>query len=183
MTKKIAVILADGFEEIEAVVPSDVLKRLGCEVIHAGAVSKTVTGAHGFRIEASWTLKELDPDFLDAVFLPGGLPGATNLRDNPEVIELLRKLHSEGKILSAICAAPIVLHKAGVTAGRRITGYPGSEKMAPGLEYTGARAENDRGVVTGKGPGASFDFAFALAEALGMEKEKLQQLKLQMFVL
>ena len=73
MTKKIAVILADGFEEIEAVVPSDVLKRLGCEVIHAGAVSKTVTGAHGFRIEAACTLKELDPDFLDAVFLPGGL--------------------------------------------------------------------------------------------------------------
>ena len=137
MTKKIAVILADGFEEIEAVVPSDVLKRLGCEVIHAGAVSKTVTGAHGFRIEAACTLNELDPDFLDAVFLPGGLPGATNLRDNPDVIELLRKLHAEGKILSAICAAPIVLHKAGVTSGRRITGYPGSEKWLPDLNTRG----------------------------------------------
>lgn len=183
MNKRIAVILADGFEEIEAVVPSDVLKRLGCEVIHAGAVSKTVTGSHGFRIETACTLKELDTDFIDAVFLPGGLPGATNLRDNPDVIELLRKLHAENRIVSAICAAPIVLHKAGLTAGRRITGYPGSEKMAPGLEYTGERTENDRGVVTGKGPGASFDFAFALAEALGAEKEKIQQLKLQMFVL
>lgn len=183
MKKKIAVLLADGFEETEAIVPSDVLARLGCTVIHAGIRDRIVTGSHGFRIEASCLLKDLDVDDLDAVFLPGGLPGATNLRDDPAVIALVRKLHSAGKIVSAICAAPIVLAAADVVKGRKVTGYPGSESMAEHLSYTGKRAESDSGVVTGKGPGAAFDFAFALAEALGFSGEELSVLKGQMFVL
>ena len=85
--------------------------------------------------------------------------------------------------VAAICAAPIVLHKAGLTGGRRITGYPGSEQMAPGLVYTGERTETDRGVVTGKGPGAAFEFAFALAAALGSTAEEIRNVKQQMLVL
>ena len=183
MKKKIAVLLADGFEETEAIVPSDVLARLGCTVIHAGIRDRFVTGSHGFRIEASCLLKDLNADDLDAVFLPGGLPGATNLRDDPSVIALIRKMNDAGKIVSAICAAPIVLDKADVVKGRKVTGYPGSESMAEHLSYTGNRAESDFGIVTGKGPGASFDFAFALAEALGFSKDETSRLKGQMFVL
>ena len=139
--KKIAVLLADGFEEIEALAPSDILKRLGYDVVLAGIKPGAVTGAHGIPVQPAC---ELDADSLDAVFLPGGMPGSTNLRDSERVIALIRTLHSAGKIVSAICAAPIALHKAGVTAGRRITGYPGSEQMAPGLVYTGERTETDR---------------------------------------
>lgn len=181
--KKIAVLLADGFEEIEALAPSDILKRLGYDVVLAGIKPGAVTGAHGIPVQPACELGELDADSLDAVFLPGGMPGSTNLRDSDRVIALIRSLHSAGKIVSAICAAPIALHKAGVTAGRRITGYPGSEQMAPGLVYTGERTETDGVVVTGKGPGAAFDFAFALAAALGSSPDEIKTMKLQMFVL
>ena len=92
-------------------------------------------------------------------------------------------MHAAGKTVAAICAAPIVLHKAGLTGGRRITGYPGSEQMAPGLVYTGERTETDRGVVTGKGPGAAFEFAFVLAAALGSTAEEIRNVKQQMLVL
>lgn len=183
MTKKIAVLLADGFEEIEAVVPSDILARLGYEVIQAGIVSRTVTGSHGFRVEAECMMKDLKAEELDAVFLPGGLPGATNLRDNAGVISLIKELRSAGKTVAAICAAPIVLSRAGVIGDRSVTGYPGSESMADNLRYTGERTESDSGIVTGKGPGASFDFAFRFAEALGSTPEELKQLKAQMFVI
>ena len=181
--KTVAVLLADGFEEIEAVVPSDILKRLGYEVITAGIKPGTVTGAHGIRATPQCGIADLDADSLDAVFLPGGMPGSTNLRDCPAVIALLRKLYESGKTVSAICAAPIVLHKAGITGERRVTGYPGSEQMAPGLVYTGSRAETDRNVVTGKGPGAAFNFASALATALGTTEEQLKTLKSQMIAL
>ncbi len=181
--KKIAVLLANGFEEIEALAPSDILTRLGYEVVLAGIVPGAITGSHGFPVQPKCGISELNADSLDAVFLPGGLPGSTSLRDSDEVIALVRKMYSAGKIVSAICAAPIALHKAGVTEGRRVTGYPGSEQMAPGLVYTGNRAETDGNVVTGKGPGAAFDFAFALAAALGSTADEIKNLKQQMFVL
>ena len=176
--KTVAVLLADGFEEIEAVVPSDILKRLGYEVITAGIKPGTVTGAHGIRATPQCGIADLDADSLDAVFLPGGMPGSTNLRDCPAVIALLRKLYESGKTVSAICAAPIVLHKAGITGERRVTGYPGSEQMAPGLVDLG-----DDCIASGKGPGAAFDFAYALATALGTTEEQLKTLKSQMIAL
>ena len=181
--KKIAVLLADGFEEIEALAPSDILKRLGYEIVLAGIHPGAIRGAHGFPVQPSIRIEDLKQDLPDAVLLPGGLPGATNLRDSDSVIRLVREAHGAGKTVAAICAAPIVLHKAGVTEGRRITGYPGSEQMAPGLAYTGERTETDRGVVTGKGPGAAFEFAFALAAALGSTPEEIKIVKQQMLVL
>lgn len=181
--KKVAVVLADGFEEIEALAPSDILKRLGYEVVLAGIKPGVVHGSHGFPVQAPAFLGDLPAEGLDALVLPGGLPGATNLRDCDLVIRRLREMHAAGKTVAAICAAPIVLHKAGLTGGRRITGYPGSEQMAPGLTYTGERTETDRGVVTGKGPGAAFEFAFALAAALGSTAEEIRNVKQQMLVL
>ena len=182
--KETYLFLAKGFEEVEALTAVDVLRRADIPVKTVSITdSLQVEGAHGIPVTADCLFADTNFDDAEWLILPGGMPGSTNLRDSERVIALIRTLHSAGKIVSAICAAPIALHKAGVTAGRRITGYPGSEQMAPGLVYTGERIETDGGVVTGKGPGAAFDFAFALAAALGSSPDEIKTMKLQMFVL
>jgi 4-methyl-5(b-hydroxyethyl)-thiazole monophosphate biosynthesis len=170
--KRIAVLLKDGFEEVEAIVPIDVLRRLDFEVILVGD-SERVAGAHGVEIATDVTMAEMDASNLDAVMLPGGMPGSTNLRDDPEVLDLIRTLYSSGKIVAAICAAPIALAEAGIIAGKRCTGYPMElvEQALANANYTRSPVEIDGNVVTGKGPGAAFDFALALATALGAEPQ------------
>ncbi len=182
--KNIFILLADGFEEVEALAPADMLKRLGCNVILTGLVQKTVTGAHGFRIEADTVMDEADFSAADAVVLPGGLPGATNLRDSVPVLELLRRQNEAGKICAAICAAPVVLDKAGIIGGRKVTGYPGCESLSgnPDLHFTGNPAEISGNLVTGRGPGAAFAFGAALAEALGFSGSEINALKKGMLI-
>lgn len=180
MEKKIAVILADGFEEIEAVVPIDVFRRLGIGVVIAG-LSKTVRGSHGIIIQADCLLSELmEPEF-DAVFLPGGMPGAANLRDSSEVMDLISKINSRNGIVSAICAAPIALKAAGIIEGRTVTSHPSVKEQLKGCVHTGGMAEADGNIVTGKGPGAAFEFAAKVASSLGKESEVEALLK-NMFV-
>ncbi|MCK5843642.1 MAG: DJ-1/PfpI family protein, partial [Victivallales bacterium] len=123
MSKTVAVLLADGFEEIEAITPIDILRRLEFNVIIAG-LSDDVSGAHGIKIDVDKSLDDLSAKNLDAVLLPGGLPGSTHLRDDERVIRLVREMAEAGKIVSAICAAPIVLAKAGLMKGKTCTGYP-----------------------------------------------------------
>ena len=184
MQKTAVIVLADGFEEIEALTPADVLKRLGCRVILAGLDQLQVTGAHGFRLVCDALMKDTDLSAADAVILPGGLPGATNLRDNADLAEVLRQRNSAGKLCCAICAAPIVLECAGIINGRAVTGYPGCEGLSGSetLKFTGNPALRTENLVTGKGPGASFDFAREIALALDFTAEQVAQLYAGMMV-
>jgi len=170
MKKKIAVILADGFEEIEAVVPIDVFRRLEFEVVVAG-LSKTVKGSHGIKIQADCLLSELKEPEFDALFLPGGMPGAANLRDCPSVIEFVKKMDSRKAVVSAICAAPIVLKAAGIIEGKTVTSHPSVKNDLKGCNHTGKLVETDGNIITGKGPGAAFDFAARIAAFLGKGAE------------
>jgi 4-methyl-5(b-hydroxyethyl)-thiazole monophosphate biosynthesis len=179
----IAVLLAEGFEEIEAVTPIDVLRRLEFSVVVAGVGGCDITGAHGLRLATDVALEDLRAEELAALVLPGGMPGAVNLRDNPKVIELVRAVHAAGKPVCAICAAPIVLAAAGLTPGKTVTGYPMAllKEALADANYTGNLVETDGTVITGKGPGAAFAFAFAIAAALGKAAAAEQMLK-TMFV-
>ena len=182
MTKRIAVLLEEGFEEIEAIVPIDVLRRLEFDVVLAGKSAK-VAGAHGINIETDCLIDDLDASDLDAVLLPGGMPGSTNLRDNPKVTALVKEMYEAGKITAAICAAPIALAEAGVTKGKKCTAYPMQlvHDALSDAEYTGNPAETDGNLITGKGPGAAFDFAVAVASALGKAPQARSLMK-NMFV-
>ena len=176
-------ILADGFEETEAIGTADVLKRIGFPVLLAGLESQTALSSAGTRIQTDLLLREVDWKQAVAVVLPGGLPGAVHLRDSRMVLDALHTMNRNGKVIGAICAAPIVLERAGLAAGRRLTGYPGSNEGLPDLIYTGNRTECDGNIVTGKGPGVSFEFAARLAAALGADQDRIGTVLDGMFVL
>lgn len=182
MSKKIAVLLAEGFEEIEAVVPIDVLRRLEFNVVTASITDK-VSGSHGVAFDSDCLIDNLESADLDAVILPGGLPGAENLKNSPKVISLVKEMNTAGKIVAAICAAPIALAEAGIMAGKTCTGYPMAlvKDALADADYTGEKVEHDGNIITGKGPGAAFDFAVEIAIALGKEPQARQLMKV-MFV-
>lgn len=166
--KRVLIPLADGFEEIEALTIVDLLRRAGIEVVTAGLAGRTVTAAHRVVVHADATLEEVYGKDFDMVVLPGGMPGADNLNKDARVHAALKRTVEHGKPVAAICAAPIVLAKAGLLKGRRATSYPGFlDKMAlPDVEYTGASVESDGPIMTSKGPGTAMDFALAIVERL-----------------
>ncbi len=162
----ICVLLATGFEEIEAITVIDVLRRAELEVTILGVGGEKICGAHGLQVETDLSLEEGMGRDWDALVLPGGLPGATNLRDHPQVLELVRSVHSAGGKLAAICAAPIVLGSAGVLQGRQATCYPGFEDGLEGAECSQERVVVDGNLTTSRGPGTSLDFALSLVAQL-----------------
>ena len=173
--KNVLLILADGFEEIEALGTVDILRRLGVNVVTAALQGETVNGAHNMKVIADKQLSAVCDDDFDAVILPGGMPGAANLDNSPIVDKVIKKAAADDKIIAAICAAPFVLAKRGLLNGKVFTMYPGFDAELNGLKYTDKHAEICGKTVTGKGPGAIFDFAAAVADALGLgaECEKL----------
>jgi 4-methyl-5(b-hydroxyethyl)-thiazole monophosphate biosynthesis len=164
--KKIAVLLAEGFEEVEAVTPIDFLRRGGVEVVTAGVGGTTVTGAHGVPFTADALLQDV-PAELDGVVIPGGMPGAANIAKSAVAVELVKKLFAAGKLVAAICAAPgVVLGPNGFLKGRRFTCYPGYEKDVPGAFFSEDRVVVDGNLITSRGPGTAAEFALALVERL-----------------
>jgi 4-methyl-5(b-hydroxyethyl)-thiazole monophosphate biosynthesis len=164
--KKVAIYLADGFEEIEGLTSADVLRRAGCEVrlLSVGSADGKVTAAHGVRIVCDGRAEDASGAW-DAVVFPGGMPGALHLRESSVCLAAARDVVARGGIAAAICAAPIVLHAAGCLAGHSYTCYPGFEKEIGG-DCTGARVVVDGQLITGCGPGASLEFALTLVEHL-----------------
>lgn len=184
--KSALILLAEGFEEIEALATSDILKRLGVKTVLAAVKEKMVTSSAGTKVEANTLLSEVkDPASFDALIFPGGLPGATNLRDDALTGKLLMEMEKAGKVIAAVCASPAaVLGSAKILRGRKITGYPTTESLSTGdkVTLTGERAFRDGNIVTGKGPGATFDFAFLTAEAMGIGEETISNVKEKMFI-
>ncbi len=170
---RVLVPLAEGFEELEAVTIVDLLRRAGVEVVTAGLAPGPVRASRGTVIVPDTTLDEALRQDYDMVVLPGGMPGAKHLNEDPRVKALLRKMADSGRFTGAICAAPMVLAEAGLLSGKRATSYPGFvDRMAlPDVHYVTDPVVRDGKVITSRGPGTAMDFALALIEALlGREK-------------
>jgi 4-methyl-5(b-hydroxyethyl)-thiazole monophosphate biosynthesis len=165
----VVLFLADGFEEIEALTPLDLLRRAGVEVVTVGLGGREITGTHGITVKAD-TDTLPDGDF-DMVILPGGMPGAANLDASPMVAEALARVHATGGYLAAICAAPMVLGHKGYLAGKRAVCFPGFEDELAGAEIaTGSFVVRDSNVITARGMGCALDFGLALVAALRDEQ-------------
>ncbi len=173
--------LAPGFEEIEAVTIVDVLRRASVAVDVAGTVPGPITGSHGITVTPDLSLAAVDAADYDLVALPGGMPGTLNLRENPEVRRIVRELAASGRYTTAICAAPTVLHVAGVADGRAITSHPSVAAELAGVRYREEPVVRDGRVITSRGAGTAIEFALALVEAL-VDHATAERLRRQMVV-
>lgn len=168
--KKVAVLLADGFEEVEAITAVDFLRRAGIEVVLTSIGALKVTGCHDIVIQADTTLDALNDD-LDGIILPGGMPGASNLAQSDKLIALIFKMNKSNKLLAAICAAPaLVLGEARLLDGRQFTCYPGFENKITGANFSTESVVLDGNILTSRGPGTAAEFAIAIiAYLLGID--------------
>lgn len=164
--------LADGFEEVEALAIVDVCRRAGLEVKTVSIMpTEIVEGAHGVNVTADTLFTDNDYADADMLFLPGGLPGATNLDAHEGLRKVILAHHAAGKPLAAICAAPLVYGNLGLAQGKNMTCYPGFEKYLTGANYTAALVEVDGKMLTGKGPAAALGLGYAIVEYFcGTEK-------------
>lgn len=170
MTKKAIVFLADGFEELEALAPVDIMRRCGIEVsLITLNKTKTVTSSHNITIEADQTIEESIGEY-DLLMLPGGMPGTKNLNASQKVKDEVVKANRDGKILAAICAGPMVFGQLGLLRGKKATCFPGFEEYLEGAEITGKGVTVDGNIITGIGAGAAITFGIEIVKAmLGQE--------------
>lgn len=168
--------LAPGFEDLEAVTLSDLLRRAGIEVVIAGLQRGLIQGSRGIRIEPDAYLDDVLARDFDLIALPGGLPGAEHLRDDARVQALLKKMAAAGRYTTAICAAPMALAHAGLLEGKQATAFPGVlEKLAlSGTRSLDEAVVVDGAVVTSQGPGTAMDFALTLIELLVGDAKRRQ---------
>lgn len=180
--KKAIILLADGFEEMEAVIPADLMRRAGITVdlVAVNGGNPVVNGSRGIALCANYTFEDIDAE-ADAIIIPGGMPGSMALAANEKVGDLIKKFFQSGKYVCAICAAPaVVLSPLGVLAGKKFTCYPemekdipefvGNEKLAEeltfGSEHLCEPVVIDGKLITSRGPGTAEKFAFAIINEL-----------------
>ena len=163
--KRAAIIVAPGFEEGETLTIVDIIRRanLQCDLV---GFDEIVEGGHNITVKCDKVLNEDIIDY-DMIILPGGYPGATNLRDNDELINILKKMNDDKKYICAMCAAPIVLEKANLLEGRNYTAYIGYDKKIKQGNYLTDKVVIDENIVTSRGPATAYAFAYKLVDLLG----------------
>ena len=155
----IIVLLADGFEEIEALTPVDMLRRAGLEVKTVGINGKIAVGSHGIPIVCDAISEDINLDDVSMAIFPGGMPGALNLDASPYTDEVINSVLSRGGHIAAICAAPLIFGRRGLLEGKRATCFPGFEEELRGATVTGKEFVTDGNITTGKGMEYSLPFA------------------------
>ncbi len=178
---KILMPLAKGFEEIEALTVVDILRRAEINVVVAGLKEGIIEGAHEIKVQPDTCLEKINFSDYDGLVLPGGFPGFVNLKNDERILTMVREMDKAGKYVAAICAAPSVLIKAGITKGRRATVSPsGKEEMKASAEYCEDRVVVDKNLITSQSPGTAMEFALKLVEVMAgedaMKKVKAQTL-------
>lgn len=164
------IILGAGFEESEAIVPCDLLRRAGIETQFAGIGGREIIGSHGIPVVADCVAEDAPLAQAEMLVLPGGLRGVQSIRGSRPVLEAVRAAYQSGRFVAAICAAPTILAELGITDGKMAVCYPGMEEQMGAAVMQHAGTMRDDTVITGRAAGASFDFGLALVAALRGEE-------------
>lgn len=171
------IFLADGFEEMEALAPVDILRRAGVKAFTVGVGSEYITGAHGITVKTDLTVDSIVlNDELEMIVLPGGMPGTTNLEANPDVLAAVDFCADNNRYLAAICAAPSILGHKGLLSGRYAACFPGYEKELNGALLSARYVAVDGKYITAKGAGCSLEFGLKLVELL-CSRDKAEKLE------
>jgi len=161
------ILLGDGFEESEALVPADLLRRAGVEVRLVGLDGLTVTGGHGITVVADLTLDQAAPEEMALLMLPGGMGGVEAIQSSAAAMALIQTAADRGCYVAAICAAPTILARMGLLDRRSAVCYPGmEEEMGSAIVKPGQRVVQDGHLITGEAAGSAFDFGLALVQLL-----------------
>lgn len=173
--------LAQGFEEVEALAPLDVLRRAGIDVKTVGVGDNFITGSHGVTVVCDLSTTGLElPEFLDGVILPGGMPGTVNLEKNRTVQAFIDYAYEKHEFLCAICAAPSILGHKGYLSGKEATCFPGYEEELEGAIISDKSVIRDGKIITAKGMGVATEFGLEIvASFLGKEKAESIKRKIQ----
>lgn len=164
------VFLAEGFEEIEALAPIDIMRRAGIEVYTVGVGHKTVTGAHSIPVVADIIDCEIGPDKdCEGILLPGGMPGTLNLEKSASVQKFIDYCAENCRLLAAICAAPSILGHKGLLQGKKAVCFPGFEEQLAGAEVCDDAVVRDGNIITGCGAGAALKFGFEIVKYIQNE--------------
>ena len=160
------VFLANGFEEVEALVQVDMLRRCELDVKTVGIGGQVIRGSHGITVACDIEPEEMSYKGLQAIVLPGGMPGTLNLEQSEDVQNMVRHCASEGILIGAICAAPSILGHMGLLQNKKAVCFPGFEEELTGAQVLDVPVVRDGNIITSKGAGTAFQFSFALAEAI-----------------
>lgn len=184
MMKKVAVLLAEGFEEVEAATPIDFLRRAEIEVTVTGVTGEKVAGARNVTLVADQGISEImkNRDDYDGVIIPGGMPGAENIAASEDAKGFIKTMYDAGKLVAAICAAPaVVLGPLGVLQGKQATCYPGFEEKFTNVTFKPKRVVIDGNIITSRGPGTAAEFSLEIIRYLAGKEaaEKIRSATLQ----
>ena len=161
------ILLGEGFEESEAIIPADLLRRAGVETALVSLDGETVRSSHGVTVKADLTLDQVDEEAMEMLVLPGGMGGVASIQMNLFATALIQRAYDKGCWLCAICAGPTVLARMGFVDRRRAVCYPGMEdEMGSAVVQKGQRVVTDGRIITGEAAGSSFDFGLRLVEVL-----------------
>ena len=174
MMRKVLVPLAEGFEEIEALAVTDVMRRAGLEVVLTGLPGSIVKGRSGIKVISDRKIEDVNPKDFDAVVLPGGDPGYVNLGISQKILDMLVDFNDQEKLIAAICASPAILSKLGILDNRKATVYPGMEREIP--KPRSGKVIVDGHIITSEGPGTAIDFALEIIKKL-LGRDKAEEVR------
>ena len=169
---QILIILADGFEEIEAVTIIDLLRRVELDVTVVGLGGLKITGSHKITVFCDAIFEDIQSNQYDYLILPGGQPGTNNLKNSPNVLDLVKNFYKQKKIIAAICAAPTVLYAAGILERKKVTSFPADKDVFNNSYYLEDNVVEDDRIITSRGVGTAIDFSLYLIEKIKGNKDR-----------